>query len=102
MNGKPEHIYHANLPVLKKMLENSKSRHGSARRSDTNEEKMWSRRHENDTTGKSYNKVGYMGKVLKKKSPSYYAPPAPQPTILRHRKEFQEASSSQNYTVKTY
>ncbi|XP_065371909.1 uncharacterized protein LOC135963847 [Calliphora vicina] len=83
-NGKPGRIYHWNLPVIKKMLED-KQRFPSVANIEPNKVEQlidikniptWSKPWENDSIEKSYNQDSMMSykKSLKRKSPTYYAP----------------------------
>ncbi|XP_055851536.1 uncharacterized protein LOC129915865 [Episyrphus balteatus] len=77
-NGKPSHIYHWNLPVLKKILSNE-SRFPTLRSNDDlidiKNTPTWSKPWENETIEKSFGKSNMAEKKsLKRKSPSYYAP----------------------------
>lgn len=84
-NGKPGRIYHWNIPVLKKILGSNHGRSPNLRHSDNEAELIdikniptWSKPWENDTVEKSLIKYGGPNdlheKILKKKSPTYYAP----------------------------
>lgn len=84
-NGKPGHIYHWNIPVLKKIIGiNQSRRNPNSRHADDTDELLdirhiptWTNPWENETNDKQFagvqhNDIGE--KVLKKKSPVYYAP----------------------------
>lgn len=84
-NGRPGRIYHWNLPVLKKMLQDNKQRHPTATNTSLKKaEKLidikniptWSKPWENDSIEKSYGHDATTNykKPLKRKSPTYYAP----------------------------
>jgi len=82
-NGKPGHIYHWNLPVLKKMLTKNDRRKSNLRLSNNVNELIdikniptWSNPWENETIEKAFGKIDDETKSYKKKSPSYYAPAA--------------------------
>ncbi|XP_055907597.1 uncharacterized protein LOC129942606 [Eupeodes corollae] len=77
-NGKPSHIYHWNLPVIKKILSNE-SRFPTLRSKDDlidiKNTPTWSKPWENETIEKSFGKSNMAEKKsMKRKSPSYYAP----------------------------
>lgn len=83
-NGKPGHIYHWNLPVLKKMLTKGERRKSNLRLSNDVNELIdikniptWSNPWENETIEKAFGKVDDETKTYKKKSPSFYAPAKP-------------------------
>ncbi|XP_046806415.1 uncharacterized protein LOC111683568 [Lucilia cuprina] len=82
-NGKPGRIYHWNLPVIKKMLEDKRFPNVANIEPNKVEELIdikniptWSKPWENDSIEKSYNQDSMMSykKSLKRKSPTYYAP----------------------------
>uniref|UniRef100_A0A1I8Q6C0 Uncharacterized protein n=1 Tax=Stomoxys calcitrans TaxID=35570 RepID=A0A1I8Q6C0_STOCA len=84
-NGKPGRIYHWNLPVIKKMLEEKQQRfpsvahvepHKVQQLIDIHQIPTWSKPWENESIEKSYHHDSMMSykKSLKRKSPSYYAP----------------------------
>ncbi|XP_037815007.1 serum response factor homolog A [Lucilia sericata] len=83
-NGKPGRIYHWNLPVIKKMLEDKQRFPNVANIEPNKVEELidikniptWSKPWENDSIEKSYNQDSMMSykKSLKRKSPTYYAP----------------------------
>ncbi|TMW48776.1 hypothetical protein DOY81_006154, partial [Sarcophaga bullata] len=83
-NGKPGRIYHWNLPVIKKMLEDKQRFPHVAHIEPNRVEQLidikniptWSKPWENDSIEKSYNQDSMMSykKSLKRKSPTYYAP----------------------------
>ncbi|XP_058983073.1 uncharacterized protein LOC101899374 [Musca domestica] len=87
-NGKPGRIYHWNLPVIKKILEEKQQRfpsvanvepHKVQQLIDIHNIPTWSKPWENESIEKSYHHhhhdsmMSYK-KSLKRKSPSYYAP----------------------------
>ncbi|XP_061399166.1 uncharacterized protein LOC133334867, partial [Musca vetustissima] len=87
-NGKPGRIYHWNLPVIKKILEEKQQRFPSVANVEPNKIQQlidihniptWSKPWENESIEKSYHHhhhdsmMSYK-KSMKRKSPSYYAP----------------------------
>uniref|UniRef100_A0A1B0BUY5 LysM domain-containing protein n=1 Tax=Glossina palpalis gambiensis TaxID=67801 RepID=A0A1B0BUY5_9MUSC len=83
-NGRPGRIYHWNLPVLKKMLQDKQRYPTATNTSPKKAEKLidikniptWSKPWENDSIEKSYGHDATTNykKPLKRKSPTYYAP----------------------------
>ncbi|GAB0090634.1 histone-lysine N-methyltransferase, H3 lysine-79 specific [Sergentomyia squamirostris] len=81
-NGKPGRIYHWNLPVLKKLLHNNRPRNPNSRHTDDEAELIdikniptWSNPWDNEIIEKQYREDSqHHEKILKKKSPTYYAP----------------------------
>ncbi|XP_059611411.1 uncharacterized protein LOC132258226 [Phlebotomus argentipes] len=81
-NGKPGRIYHWNLPVLKKILHDNRPRNPNSRHTDDEaaltdikDIPTWSNPWDNETIDKQYREDSqHHEKILKKKSPTYYAP----------------------------
>lgn len=81
-NGKPGRIYHWNLPVLKKLLHGNRPRNPNSRHTDNEAELIdikhiptWTNPWDNETIDKQYREDTHQHeKILKKKSPTYYAP----------------------------
>uniref|UniRef100_A0A336M7X7 CSON006180 protein n=1 Tax=Culicoides sonorensis TaxID=179676 RepID=A0A336M7X7_CULSO len=95
-NGKPGRIYHWNIPVLKKIINSNQSRRNPNLRNAVDYEDdlidikhipTWSKPWENEAMDKNSLKHtglnGISDKMIKKKSPTYYAPTKPKQTNFK-------------------
>lgn len=81
LNGKPSKIYHWNLPIIKKILEDKErfphltNNAVKEQLIDIEDTPTWSKPWENEVHAKS-NMMSHYKKSMKRKSPTYYAPVA--------------------------